>query len=130
MANGNRRRKSKVVRTVLHRIGICAVFVAMGWPVTASKPLTARASPVFGLGPADVVIHAFIEPDARNRSVSFVVESSSFYSSSTVEVPGDRAARARDVRFRMLPAGSYEVRVTLVGTEGERDRVILMVNLL
>jgi hypothetical protein len=117
------------VPTVPRRIGMCALIVAVGWPVTASTPLTARVSPTSGLAPADVMIHAFIEPDARNRAVSFVVESSRFYSSSTAELPGDRAPRAKDVRFRMLPAGSYEVTVTLLGTEGERDRAAFMVNL-
>ena len=115
--------------TMLERIGICVLFVVMEWPAIGSEVLTARASPSSGIAPSDVVIHAFIEPDARNRALLFVVDSTRLYSSSLVELPGDRAPRAKDVKFRMLPAGLYEVRVTLLGSEGERRRVSSWVQL-
>ena len=115
--------------TTLHTIGMCALWVAMGWPAIGSETLAVRASPTSGFAPSDVVVQALIEPDARNRALSFVVESPRFYASSMVELPGERAPRLKDVRFRMLPAGSYEVRVTLLGTEGERGRVVRGVNL-
>ena len=108
------------MRTMGSRLALCAVIVGIGCPVAGGEALTARVRPSAGLAPSDVVIQAFIEPHALNRSVTFVVDSGGFYSSSVAELDGDRAPRAKEVRFRMLPAGSYEVRLTLMGADGER----------
>lgn len=107
-----------------NRLALCAIAVAIGWPVGGEEPLRGRVRPSYGIAPSDVVIQAFIEPNPLNRSVTFVVDSGSFYSSSVAELDGDRAPRSKEIRFRMLPAGSYEVRLTLTGTEGERSNLI------
>ena len=103
-----------------NRMALCAVIVALGCPAAGEDALRGRVRPSFGAAPSDVVIQAFIEPNELNRSVTFVVDSGSFYTSSMVELDGERAPRAKEVRFRMLPAGSYQVRLTLTGTDGER----------
>src|SRR5258705_11817767 len=110
-------------------MGICAVIATVGWPAAAGETLTARVTPRSGLAPADVVIQAFIERDARNRSVSFEVDSGAFFAHSELELEGERAPRALETRFRMLPSGSYEVCVTLFGTNGYRARYVRTVNL-
>ena len=69
------------------------------------------------------MIQAFIQPDARNRAVSFEIDSDRFYTRSVAELEGERAARVKQVTFQSVPAGSYEVRVTLLGTDGERVRI-------
>ena len=112
------------MQVVRNRIALCAVVVAIGWPAAGEEALRGRVRPSFGIAPSDVVIQAFIEPNALNRSVTFVVDSGSFYTSSVMELDGDRAPRAKEIRFRMLPAGSYEVRLTLTGTEGDRGTLI------
>lgn len=108
------------MRTVGKWLALFSMIVAIGGPVAGGGALTARVRPSAALAPSDVVIQAFIEPHALNRSVTFVVDSGAFYSSSVAELDGDRAPRAKEVRFRMLPAGSYEVRLTLMGADGER----------
>lgn len=83
--------------------------------------------PLRGRPPTDLVVQAFIAPDPRNRSVTFVIDSARMYASSTAELEGDRAPRTKEVRFRAVPSGEYEVRVTLVGSDGERAQEFLNV---
>jgi len=118
------------MQVVRNRIALCAVVVAfLGCPTAGNETLAGRVRPSFGVAPADVIVQAFIEPNALNRSVTFVVDSENFYSSSVVELDGERAPRAKEVRFRMLPAGSYEVRLTLIGSDGERGSLVRSFNL-
>ena len=76
------------------------------------------------------MIQAFIQPDARNRAVSFEIDSDAFYTKSVAELEGAQAARIKQVTFQSVPAGSYEVRVTLLGTNGELVVVIAQLTLL
>jgi hypothetical protein len=108
---------------VMH-LAICLLLVASGRPLAGSEPLTVRVMPVNAVAPADILIQAFVEPNEQNRSLEFAAESDTIYTSSTSALDGDRAARAQTVRFRSLPPGDYAVRVTLVGTGGERAQII------
>jgi hypothetical protein len=107
-----------------------ALLLVAATAAASGETIVARASCTSGFAPQDVVIYALIERDARNRSVEFVVESESFYTSSTAELDGDRAPRLKQVWFRQLPAGEYKIRVTLRGTQGERGVVALWCDLL
>jgi hypothetical protein len=110
-------------------MGLCALVVAIGWPAAAGEPLTVRVITSSRLAPSDVVIQAFIESDSRNRGVSFEVDSGAYYTSSEAELEGAEAPRTKQVRFRMLPAGSYAVRVTVFGPEERLARVLAKVDL-
>lgn len=98
---------------------VLAVF-ALGCPVDAREVFAGRVSPTMATAPAAVVVEAFIEPNAANRSVVFTIESQEFSTSSTRPLDGDHAARTTRVTFRTLPAGSYKATVTLFGASGER----------
>lgn len=117
------------MRTGLKRTVLGASVVAMGWPVAAGQTLTARVITEAGYDRSDVVIQAFIEPDTRNRSVSFELDSGTFYTSSRAELAGDRGPRSKQVVFKRVPAGAYNVYVTLLGTDGTRDRLIERIEL-
>jgi hypothetical protein len=108
------------VSTLLNRIALCTFLAAASWPVAAGEALSGRVSPQQGFAPSDVVVQLRIEPNELNRAVVIEVESAFFYTSSEQELDGDRAPRSKFVRFRALPAGEYEVRVTLLGARGER----------
>ena len=112
------------MRMLLNRIGLCVLIVAMGWPAAAGEALTARVIAGSGLARTDVVIQALIQPDGRNRAVSFEIDSDMYYTRSVAELEGARAARVKEVMFQNVPAGAYEVRVTLLGADGERGRVV------
>jgi len=114
----------EVAESVLRWLVLAAALIASGTPAAGDTALSARVMPENGSAPADIMVQAFIEPDERNRSVSFTVESDSFYGSSEAVLEGERAARVVEMRFRMLPKGSYEVRVVLFGASGERSHVV------
>ena len=111
------------MKTFATAMSLTAALAIPARPVTA-QPIEARLFAAAVLAPTDVVVQAFIEPDRRNRRVEFVVDSESMFASSTVELDGEHAPRTKEVRFRRLPAGMYEVRVTLIGTNGERGTAV------
>ena len=104
-------------------LGFVASLAVVSLGVHAIEPIRVRVLPAFALGPADVIVETIVEPDARNREIEVMLDSSSYSSSSTVVLEGDKAPRVRDVRFRQLPAGSYEVSATLVHEQGIRSNV-------
>jgi len=118
------------VRRGVNWIVICALLLTIGGPAAGREVVRGRVSPDYGFAPADIVVQAFIETDVLNRAISFVIESPQFYESSSTELEGDRAPRTKEVRFRMLPAGSYEVTVTVYGgNEQPRGRFVSHVEL-
>jgi hypothetical protein len=129
LIGGDHHGLSKMPRRVPTIMALSAVIVVSRWPAAAGQALAARVMPTVSKAPSDVVIQAFVEPDTRNRSLSFVIDSGAFYTSSVAELEGDRAARVKEVRFRMMPAGSYQVRVTLLGVDGERGHFVCDIEL-
>ena len=111
------------MRTVRNLIVLIVLLVSGGSAAGRSEPLTVRVSPRQGHAPSDVVIRAFIEPDASNRSVSFRLDSPELSAASDLPIDGDGSPRLREVTFRMMPAGFYKVSVILSGTEGERGHI-------
>src|SRR5262245_18564600 len=99
---------------MLHRVALFAAVIAFGSQVTGREAIAIRVAPSMGLAPCDVVVQAFIEPNEHNRSVAVEIESTNFFTSSEAGLDGDRAPRSKEVRFRNLPAGVYQVRVTLI----------------
>src|SRR5690349_24388771 len=120
------------VRNRWTSFGVCVLLAALGCAAAAKeekKPLNGIVSPRTAVAPCDVVVQAVVEPDAENRLLRVEVDSPGFYSSSTIELEGDRAPRARQIVFRTLPAGSYRVTVKLVGVHGERGSFVRDIDL-
>jgi len=105
------------------RLGFIALLAVMSLDVHAIEPIRVRVLPALAPGPADVIVETIVEPDTRNREVEIMVDSPNYAASSTVALEGDKAPRVRDMRFRQLPVGSYEVSATLVQENGTRSKV-------
>ena len=86
---------------------------------TKDGRLRSQVSPSYAFAPAAIRIKAQVQPDSVNRELEVVIESASYYRSSTIELSGAQAARAHDVVFLAVPAGSHEVRVVLRDGGGE-----------
>src|SRR5262249_46272326 len=99
--------RSEAVKRIVIRTLLCVSVVVVALPTAGGGVLDARVYPPFAFAPCNVRVQAFIEPDARNRSIEFVLDSESLYTSSTAELDGDRAPRTKEVMFRNLPAGTY-----------------------
>jgi hypothetical protein len=81
--------------------------------------LRVQVSPSVAFAPADVRIQVMVERSDENRGLEFVVESESYYRSSSVELEGAQAAGVHNVEFHALPPGLYEIRVVLTGSGGK-----------
>jgi predicted phage tail protein len=90
---------------------------------SANQPLAIKVSPAVSFAPTDLIVQTRVEPDAENRSMEVVAESTDFYRSSTVELEGERAAKTTRFEFRGLPQGEYDVTVTVAGADGRRRSI-------
>ena len=99
---------------------ICALALMTTATAGAKDNFSIRVSPAISFAPADLVIQARLEPDAGNRGIEVIAESGDFYRSSEIQLEGNRAPRTVRFEFRSLPAGEYEVRAAVLGTDGHR----------
>ena len=105
------------------RFTFVGVFLLVfGSPTSSSAPLTIRVTPVAAMEPASVRVRTTIEANASNRGLRVVTESDSFYRASEIPLEGERAPRTSDIFFKDLPAGEYDVTVTLIGPGGPLAR--------
>jgi hypothetical protein len=97
--------------------GLAVLMIAVA---TAKEPLSLRVSPAMSFAPANLVIRTTLEPDANNRVMEVIAESSEFYRSSSIPLEGDRAPRTVTFEFRSLPSGEYDVTAVVIGTDGQQ----------
>ena len=69
--------------------------------------------------PANLVVRARIETEARNRAVEIVAESTDFYRSSEIQLDGDNAPVTNSFEFRSLPSGTYEIKASVLDASGQ-----------
>ena len=94
---------------------VVAMLSAM---TTAQDALRIHVWPTIAQAPATVRIEVLLEPDERNRWLEIVVDSGGYYRSSMIELDGSGAARFHSVQYRSMPAGTYDVQVTVRGAGG------------
>jgi hypothetical protein len=102
----------------LKRAVVMAMVLLPVWVHAAGSDLKVRVSPQRGLAPADIAVTVTLTANDDNRLLEVAVESPLFYQATAVDLDGARAPMVRDVRFRRLPAGDYEVRVLVTDAEG------------
>jgi len=81
--------------------------------------MTLTVSPAIAFAPANLIVRAMIDADARNRTIEVIAESTDFYRSSEIQLEGDKAPRTSTFEFRSLPSGTYEVTATVRDASGE-----------
>jgi hypothetical protein len=111
---GGKSMRAGAVRIVIW----CCVAAALSLPSEGGEPLAARVTPGVGFAPCEVVIRADVEPNDDNELLEFIIDSPSYFRSSTEELDGGDAPRRYEVRFRDVPAGNYAVLVTLTDRAG------------
>jgi hypothetical protein len=94
------------------------LVVAAILPIRARERMILRVSPAVAFAPANLIMRTMIEADAENRAVEIVAESPEFYRSSEIQLDGEHAPRTTTFEFRSLPPGDYEVKATLLGSNG------------
>ena len=96
------------------------ILTAATRPIGAGERVSMRVSPAVAFAPANLIVRASVEADQQNRSLQIVAESEDFYRSSEVQLEGENAPRTSMIEFRNLPPGTYEVRVSLLGSGGHQ----------
>jgi hypothetical protein len=97
------------------------LLVGLGGPserLNAAGGMTIRAWPSTALEPANLRVEVMFERRAENRWVRISADSQDYFSSSEIQLDGERAARIRVVTFREVPAGLYELRGEVFGDHG------------
>jgi hypothetical protein len=102
----------------LAALGFAALLEA---PTLANQSIAVRVTPHISLEPATLNIDLIVERSSDNRALQLSVESANYYRSSLVQLDGDDAPRVTTMRYGSVPAGSYEVKATLLGP-GEKAR--------
>jgi len=92
--------------------------------LTATIPLTITASPARSFAPTTLTIRVQVEPDADNRELEVVAESSAYYRSSRLPLEGAAAPRTTSLEMKNLPSGNYEVRGVLIDSSGRRRAAV------
>jgi hypothetical protein len=105
----------------MKRAVLMALVLSPTWLQASGSDLNVRVSPQRGLAPADIAVTVTLAANDDNRLLEVVVESALFFEATAIDLDGGREPCVRDVRFRHLPAGDYEVKV-LVTDAGGRQR--------
>jgi hypothetical protein len=74
--------------------------------------------PALSIEPANLLVQTIVERNPDNRLMRIIADSGMYFSSSEIQLEGDRSARVRSVVLRSLPAGDYEVRTEVFGFDG------------
>jgi hypothetical protein len=111
--------------------GVCLWGLMIGKTIDGHELLTAQISPRIAPAPGFVRVRAFVDASDDNRGLEVIAQSEDFVRSSTIELNGAAAPRLNVFDFPNLPAGEYEVRAALFGTNGIRAttaRTVLIVS--
>src|SRR5262245_46758065 len=99
--------------TSAFRISVVLCGIAVSVPAVAEDRLKLTVDPTVAVSPTDVRIKARVAPNAENRLLEVVAESSNFFRSSEQPLNGASAPRVTSIVFHHLPAGDYLVTATL-----------------
>jgi hypothetical protein len=110
-------RQGRRVITMNVRAMMCAILILGAWPLSAGERLALKVSPAVAFAPANLIVRALVEADARNRAIAIVAESDDFYRASEVQLDGENAPRTTTFEFRSLPSGTYRVTAVLLDAQ-------------
>jgi hypothetical protein len=88
-------------------------------PLIAGEHIDVHVTPTVAFAPADLQVRASVPADDSNRALEIIAESHSFYSSSVIQLEGDKAPTTTTVEFKSVPVGLYSVRVVVKGAGGK-----------
>ena len=89
----------------------------------AGEPVSVRVNPSVAIAPTMLAISVNVAPQAANRALEIVVDSSDFYRLSRVQLEGDKGPVVNTLKIDRVPAGDYEVTATVIGADGRRGTV-------
>jgi hypothetical protein len=103
---------------------VAALLVSFAAVLNANDPLSMAVSPALSIAPANLTIRVRIEPDEVNRMLEVEAESGGYYRSSHIPLEGAQAPRTLALEFRRVPGGDYDVRGTLISSDGKKRAAV------
>ena len=100
------------------RVIVLSLLALSAAPLVAGEHIGVHVTPSVAFAPADLQLRASVPADDDNRSLMIIAESHNFYSSSEIQLEGDKAT-STTVEFRSVPVGLYSVRVVVKGSSGK-----------
>jgi hypothetical protein len=88
----------------------------------AEPTLQLRLTRKYTFSPGYVQSLIRVSPHPDNRLLRVTLDSADFYRSSDIELEGARAATIHFFNWTSLPAGHYDIVVTVFGSEGQRGQ--------
>ena len=86
----------------------------------AADEVTLRLTPRFVMAPGFFRSMIRVAPHADNRLMRVEIDSDGFYRSSDIELDGASAPMSHFLDWKDVPAGKYELTVTVIGPTGTR----------
>jgi hypothetical protein len=96
--------------------GLAALGFVLALPATgrpADEPISIDATPRTCVAPCSVRLSVRVPIAASNRTVTITADSPDFHRSSTRQLDEDGGPRYHELTLEGLPAGQYEIRVTV-----------------
>lgn len=100
-------------------VSALAIFSLTAAGAHTQDVLSVQASPSVSAEPGAVHLLIRLNRDSANRALMVEVDSPDLFRSSLIPLDGENAAAVHWVHLKSLPAGRYEVRVTLLLRDGE-----------
>jgi methionine-rich copper-binding protein CopC len=99
---------------------LSALLLVVSTSATAGRGIAnIRVTPAMSLEPANVVLEVAVQRHADNRLLMVTVDSGEFYWSSERQLEGQDAPYLSVFMCKELPAGEYEVQVSIIGSDGK-----------
>ena len=99
-----------------------AANTARGAVAQADKPadeLTLRMTPRFVSAPGYLRSLIRVAPNAENRLLRVEIDSAGYYRSSDIQLEGASAPTSHFMDWKNVPAGKYDLIVTVMGSSGD-----------
>jgi hypothetical protein len=102
------------------RLWLFGLALSTATLAAAGDSVSVHVNPSVSVAPTTLAIRVSVAPQAENRALEIVIDSSDFYRSSRVQLDGDRAPRTNTMKIDSVPAGVYEVTAIVIGADGKR----------
>ena len=89
---------------------------------SAKDSVEIRISGHYYSAPATVQMVIAVEPDAQNRTLRVEADGDSMYTSTEMQLAGDREQRLHTIQFKDLSAGEYTLRAQVLSNSDVRSQ--------
>ena len=108
--------RSHITRIALVTAGLFVSATALN----AGNSLSLRVSPRISTAPGYVLVTATVERHPDNRTLEIAANSPDFFRSSEIQLDGASAPMSHFMDWKEVPAGKYDLIVTVIGQSGTR----------